>query len=153
MQKDSKKLNVNGRRLILKCHPLLWWINFIIGFSLSIFVIVVTIKFIIIKWPVHATIASCFFLIPFYLLLSLPRKIIVDDYFINIIWPWKECHLSRNRVKSIKVKKHRLKSVFIVISLKGNLFCNFIPIRFDWNFQPEDYSHMLKEIEEIVKNE
>ena len=60
MQKDSNKLNTDGHEFILKCHPLLWWINFIIGLSISIFLIVITIKFIIINWLVHAIITSCF---------------------------------------------------------------------------------------------
>ena len=144
MKMIDKKIESDASAIVLKCHPFLWWLNFGLGFSLSLFMIGVTIKFLIIQWVVRAIITLCIFLLPFYLLISLPRRIEIDNHFINIIWPWGRLHLSKSRIKKIKVKKHRLKSVFIILSLKDGFFCNFIPIRFDWNFQKEDYNNVLK---------
>ena len=145
-------MNFSKGKFVLECHPFIWWMNFILSFLCSIFAIIMIVKFIIIKFFVGVIFMFCFFFISFYWLLSLPRIIVVDDKFLKIIWPWKSLNISLNQIKRIKIKQHRLKSVYIFIFLKDKTFLKVIPIRFDWNFKSEDYSSILKKIEKISKN-
>ncbi len=135
--------------LIFECHPFIWWMYFVLGLSLSIFAAIVTILFFRNKLFIPAIIVLCFLPLPVYMLFSLPRKIIVDDNFIHIIWPWKEFHFSRKLIKSIRIKEHRIKSVYIFIRLKNNILSNYVPLRFDWNLQSQDYTPMLELLEKI----
>ena len=136
----------------LECHPLIWWMNLVLSLFCSIFAMVLIVESITSGIFAGVVLAFCFLCISLYWLLSLPRTIMVDDEFIKIIWPWKSMNIPLSRIERIKIKQHRLKSVYIFIFLKEKTFLNVVPIRFDWNFKSEDCGSILKRIEKIGKS-
>jgi hypothetical protein len=141
-------------KVYLICPPFSWWLNFSTGSALCLLMIGILLYFLKIESYIMVFFSFCCFIIFFYQLISLPKKIIVGSSIVKIIWPWKTLYISRNLVYSMRVKKFRINSVFIIIKLwKSRMFCNIIPIRFDWNSQSPNYHVLLNKIDNTYEIE
>ena len=145
-------MSIINKEIVLECSSFIWWLDFLLFLSTSIFWFIVTIMFVRFTYPFFVIITSFFFFISLYMLFSLPRKIIIEAHSIIFIWPWKKWILSKNNIIKIKIWKYLIMTVFIVIKLKNKSFFKYVVLRFDWNLQSVNYSQLLKEIEKIGEN-
>ena len=93
---------------------------------------------------IFCIIASLFLLIPFSMIIIIPKRIELSDDCLTLIWPWKRMIIAKDAVKKIRLKQHRIKSVWILIYFKNNYFLKIFPIIFNWSFQDIDYGTRLK---------
>lgn len=160
----------NASIIELKCHPVMWY--FMMVFYLFVSFMSIGWPFYCIyeelpTEPIHFTMrsfiansslfglfilfvmASIFLFLYLFLrslhgLITCPRRILIDDSAICIFMPFFTWRIPVDEILRIKVKKYRIKDVFITI-IRKKAFIN-LPIEFDWNFQSTDYETVLVEL-------
>ncbi len=127
---------------MLECHPLTWWFHLVFFMIAGMCMIVITI--ISNELIIMHVMFICFSIITIYFALSMPRRIIFNNEYVCLNWPWFTWQIPVEDILRINVKEYRLKVVFISIIRKDS-FIN-LPIPFDWSLQKINYENVLAEI-------